>query len=55
MCTDRGGELTRSTAFQDAMLKKKYIVEQISADSPSQIVRAEMWNNVLGDTVCVLL
>ena len=55
MRTDQGGELARSTAFREAMLKKKYIVEPTGADSPSQNGRAEIWNHALDDTVRVLL
>ena len=53
--TDQGGELTQSTAFWNAMLKKKYILVLTGIDSPSQNGRADICNHVLGHTVHILL
>ena len=54
--TDQGGELARSTAFRNMMLKEfGYVVEPTGADSPSQNGGAEIYNNTLAVKVRTLL
>ncbi len=54
--TDQGGELARSTAFRNMMLKEfGYVVEPTCADSPSQNGGAEIYNNTLAVKVRTLL
>ncbi len=46
--TDQGGELARSFALSDMVLRShKYIVEPTGADSPSQNGAVEVYNNKL--------
>ena len=46
--SDQGGELARSFAYSDMLLRKhKYVVEPTGADSPSQNGGAEIYNNTL--------
>ena len=54
--TDQGGELARSKAFRETMLKDYgYVVECTGADSPSQNGGAEIYNNTLAVKVRTLL
>ena len=54
--TDQGGELARSAAFRDMMLREfGYVVERTGADSPSQTGGAEIYNNTLAVKVRTLL
>ena len=54
--TDQGGELARSNAFRDIMLKEfGYVVEPTGADSPSQNGGVERYNNTLAVIVRTLL
>jgi hypothetical protein len=48
VCTNQGGELARSAAFRNMMLREfGYVVEPTGADSPSQNGGSEIYNNTL--------
>ena len=47
LCTDEGGELSKSENFLDAALEKKYIMEPTGPDTASQNANVEKYNNTL--------
>jgi len=54
--SDQGGELARSFAYSDLLLRKhKYVVEPTGADSPSQNGAVEIYNAKLAVRTCTLL
>ncbi len=54
--SDQGGELARSVAFFDMLLRKhKYVIEPTGADSPSQNGAVESYNGKLAVRTWTLL
>ena len=54
--TDQGGELTRSSALSDLLLRKyHYVLEPTGADSPSQNGAVEIYNDKLATCTRTLL
>ncbi len=54
--TDQGGELARSHAFQDMLLRDhKYILKPTGSDSPSQNSAVEIYKNKFGVKTRILL
>ncbi len=56
VCSDQGGELARSFAYSDLLLRKhKYVVEPTGADRPSQNGAVEIYNAKLAVRTRTLL
>jgi len=56
ICTDQGGELARSFALSDRVLRShNYVLEPAGADSPSQNGAVEIYNNKLAIRARTLL
>ena len=53
---DQGGDLAKSELFRTVMMEKHaYVIEPTGADSPSQNIGAEKWNDTLAVTARALL